>query len=121
MSEPFRDSLHVNSRDRFAEKLSHHQRAHAAMQTDTLFHVQAETVGLMLDVIDQVTDRMTAFRIADAIADRWAADFDARIITEAEYRAWTERIMPRLAAEFTEQLADVLPEGVRFEWGGDGE
>lgn len=101
------------------EGLSRHRQALVALSGDTLFHVQAEVICRTLDVIDEVTDRFTAFRIADAIAARWGADADARLITEAEYRAWAERRLPLIAAELTEQFAGTLPEGTRFAWMGE--
>ena len=49
------------------------RRPHCTLR-DVLYHAQHDVICRALDVIDTITDRQTAFRIADALAARWAAD-----------------------------------------------
>jgi hypothetical protein len=117
MSEPFRDSLHDHSRDRFREAVSQHRATLIRLSGEVLFSVQLEIICRMLDVVDQVTDRQTAFHVADALATRWTADVERSPITEAEYRALLPSRMTMFSAEMNDRLAGVLPDGVRLEWG----
>lgn len=71
------DSPHDHSRDRFMAGLAQHHAALVALSGDVLFHAQTEVICRSLDVIDTVTDRMTAFRIADALATGWVTDTEA--------------------------------------------
>lgn len=41
---------------------------------------------------------------------------EAEPLTEAEYRAGLPRRLELVTEDLNERLADVLPEGMRFEW-----
>ncbi len=52
----------------------------------------------------------------DTTAEGRAGNSAARPLTEAGYAAMLPARMDAVAAELNERLADVLPDGMRFEW-----
>lgn len=62
------------SADRLREKLAGHAAALVMYQGETLYHVQVDWTCQLLDVVDEVTDPVTAALITDVIYERLAGD-----------------------------------------------
>jgi hypothetical protein len=58
------------SRERLRELLASHREAILMYQTETLYHVQIDWTCQLLDVVDEITDPVTAELITDLIYER---------------------------------------------------
>lgn len=67
------------SADRLRERLASSDEPSRLYQGETLYHVQVDYTCQLLDVVDEVTDEVTATLITDAIYERLAGEsaFDA--------------------------------------------
>jgi hypothetical protein len=62
------------SADRLRERLAAHDGALRSYTGDTLYHVQVDYTCQLLDVVDEVTDPVTADLITDVIYERLTGD-----------------------------------------------
>ena len=68
------EALKRMSADRLREKLGRHDRALRAYRGETLYHLEVDFTCRLLDVVDEVTDEVTAALITDVIYERLTGD-----------------------------------------------
>ena len=79
----------ASSADRLRERLSQSAEPLRLYQTEVLYHVQIDYTCQLLDVVDEVTDPVTAGMITDLIYERLTGD----AASAAAKRAECERLM----------------------------
>lgn len=82
------------SADRLRSRLAGHEAALAAYQGEVMYHVQVDYTCQLLDVVDEVTDPVTAALITDAIYERLTGDgVSDAAARQRQARADLERLM----------------------------
>jgi hypothetical protein len=66
--------MRAQSADRLRGMLAHNTGALGMYQNETLYHVQVDWTCKLLDVVDEVTDPVTAALITDVIYERLTGD-----------------------------------------------
>ena len=89
-----------SSAHRLREMLARHDRALAMYTGEALYHYQVDYTCQLLDVVDEVTDPVTAGRVTDGIYERLTGDGvseAARRVREAraEYERLVRSRVPR--------------------------
>lgn len=76
------------------ERLARTDRARAMYQTEALYNMQVEWTCRLLDVVDEITDPVTAQLITDVIYERLTGDGVSEAAQrQREVRAELERLM----------------------------